>query len=101
MAFLFSSMDHSSARLHALVSGRVQGVNFRYSTLQYAQSLRLTGWVKNLPNGAVEVVAEGPQPALNQLLEFLHHGPSYAHVHSVQAEWQPAANEFTHFDVRD
>ncbi|MGQ0600078.1 MAG: acylphosphatase [Anaerolineales bacterium] len=94
-------MDHSSARLHAVVSGRVQGVNFRYSTLQRAQVLRLAGWVRNLPNGTVEVLAEGPQPALSQLLEFLHHGPPHAHVLSVQTEWRPAANEFTHFDVRD
>lgn len=94
-------MDHSSARLHALVSGRVQGVNFRYSTVHHAQTLRLTGWVKNLPAGTVEVLAEGPQPALAQLLEFLHHGPPHAHVYSVQAEWQPASDEFTDFDVRD
>lgn len=100
MAFLFSSMDHSSARLRAIVSGRVQGVNYRYSTVHRAQSLRLTGWVRNLSDGAVEVVAEGPPPALSQLLEFLHHGPPHAHVHSVQAEWQPAAGEFTSFDVR-
>jgi acylphosphatase len=92
-------MDQSSTRLHAIVSGRVQGVNFRYSTLQRAQALRLTGWVRNLPNGTVEVLAEGPQPMLAQLLDFLHRGPPYAHVQSVQAEWQPATHEFTHFDV--
>ena len=92
-------MDESSARLHAIVSGRVQGVNYRYSTLQRAQSLRLTGWVRNLPDGAVEVVAEGPQSALTQLLEFLHRGPPHAQVQSVQVGWQPAARELTHFDV--
>lgn len=93
-------MDPLSARLHAIVSGRVQGVNFRYSTLQRAQTLRLTGWVRNLPSGAVEVLAEGSQPALAQLLEFLHHGPPHAHVHSVQTEWQPASDEFIDFDVQ-
>jgi len=92
-------MADSLARLHAVVHGRVQGVNFRYTTLHRAQALRLTGWVRNLPNGSVEVLAEGPRAALEQLHEFLRHGPPHAVVASVQAEWLPATAEFTRFDV--
>lgn len=93
-------MDTTPTRLHAIVSGQVQGVNFRYATLHEAQRLNLTGWVKNLPNGSVEVVAEGPRPTLERLLEFLHRGPRSAIVASVQVEWQAATGEYQRFDVR-
>ena len=63
-------------RLHARVSGRVQGVNFRWNTRQRASELNLTGWVRNLPDGEhVEVVAEGPEDRLRDLVRFLHNGP--------------------------
>jgi len=93
-------MADKHERLHAIVSGMVQGVNFRYYTRERAQRLRLTGWVRNLWDGTVEVLAEGPRPALEKLLEFLHHGPSAASVTGVQAEWLPAADEFTSFETR-
>lgn len=87
-------------RLHAIVSGRVQGVNFRYYTTERARQLRLSGWVKNLPDGAVETLAEGPRPALDKLLEFLRHGPPAATVSDVEAQWLTATGEFDGFDVR-
>ena len=93
-------MDDSPIRLHAVVKGLVQGVNFRYSTVQHAQTLRLTGWVRNLPDGSVEVMAEGSRAALEQLREFLHRGPPHAAVESLQAEWHPAVHEFSRFEVR-
>jgi acylphosphatase len=98
MAFLCAMDSH--ARLHAIVAGLVQGVNFRYFTRERAQALALTGWVRNLPDGRVEALAEGPRPALEQLLEFLHHGPSHARVESVQADWAAASGEFRQFDIR-
>jgi len=67
----------------ARVSGRVQGVGFRYSALHEAQRLKLKGWVRNADNGDVEVWAEGPQEALDLLLAWLHRGPSYSRVDSV------------------
>ena len=93
-------MADTYERLHAVVSGQVQGVNFRYYTIERARQLRLTGWVKNLPDGTVEALAEGPRPALDKFLEFLRHGPPAAAVTDVQAQWLTATGEFDGFDVR-
>ncbi len=87
-------------RLHALVSGAVQGVCFRSATETRARQLALAGWVKNCPDGSVEVTAEGPHAALVSLLEFLHHGPPEALVTGVRAAWSAAQNEFMVFEVR-
>jgi acylphosphatase len=88
------------ARLHAIVHGRVQGVNFRYYTARTAQGLDLTGWVANRWDGAVETVAEGKRTVLDEFLTFLHHGPPSAWVQQVDAEWQTPTGEFEHFRVR-
>jgi acylphosphatase len=90
--------DH--VRLHVIVSGIVQGVNFRYYTNRQAESLGLTGWVANRWDGAVEVVAEGTRPAVQSLLDWLHHGPPSAMVTGVQVEREKATGEFTTFRVR-
>lgn len=93
-------MTDSFVRLQAVVSGHVQGVSFRYYTRERAEELALTGWVKNLFSGEVEVVAEGPRAAVEQLLEFLQRGPSLAKVKQVQAQWAAASGEFKRFEVR-
>ena len=92
-------MADSSARLSAIVTGRVQGVSFRYYTQVYATQLGLTGWVKNLPDGSVAVWAEGPHADLEKLHQWLQHGPPAARVQQVQAEWgssetAPLASQF-------
>ncbi len=87
-------------RLHAIVHGRVQGVNFRYYTCETAQHLGLTGWVRNLPEGTVEVIAEGPRPRLERLARFLHEGPLNARVTGVDLEWLPAEGDFDEFRIR-
>lgn len=87
-------------QLHAIVFGVVQGVNFRYSTRREAQRLGLVGWVRNLPDGTVEVTAEGARAALEQLLSFLHKGPPAARVTHVQVEWRSPTGEFTQFEIR-
>lgn len=69
-----------------LVSGRVQGVFFRVSTAERANSLGLSGRVKNLANGRVEIVAFGDPDKLGLLEAWLHHGPPYARVDAVTAE---------------
>ena len=93
-------MPKSEARLHAIVHGRVQGVNFRYYTVHTAQQLGLTGWVANRWDGAVETVAEGPREALDQFRAFLHRGSPSAWVQQVDAEWQTSTGEFNRFRVR-
>lgn len=92
-------MKQPTERLHAVIHGLVQGVNFRYHTALTAQALALTGWVANRPDGTVEVIAEGPHPALDRLLAFLHHGPSHADVERVDAEWLASTDEFSRFQV--
>ena len=92
-------MTATSARLHAIVRGRVQGVSFRFYTQRQADALGLTGWVANRFDGDVEVMAEGPRPALDQLLAFLYRGPSMAHVEDVQFEYLPAGHEFDQFRI--
>lgn len=87
-------------RLQAIVHGRVQGVSFRYYTQLEAQRLGVTGWVRNDPEGTVTVVAEGPEPALERLLQFLRHGPPAARVSHVDDTWSPASQEFSAFGVR-
>ena len=66
-----------------LVSGRVQGVAFRWYTLREARRLALGGWVRNLPDGRVEVRCEGPGEELEALLGFLRRGPPAARVAGV------------------
>ena len=75
------------ARFRATVTGRVQGVGYRYFVLAEAERLRLGGSVRNLPNGAVAVEAEGPRPKLLDLLERLHQGPPAARVERVDVDW--------------
>ncbi len=87
-------------RLHALVRGRVQAVGFREFTRRHAAALGLAGWVRNLPDGDVEVVAEGPRPALDELLRHLRTGPRLARVDAVESEWLAATGERGWFAVR-
>ncbi len=94
------SNEAQPSRLHALVDGSVQGVGFRAFVIDAAQSLGLKGWVRNLYDGRVEVVAEGRRDALEKLLEKLRLGPRGAFVTEVEKEWQPATGEFKFFNVR-
>lgn len=90
----------ATARLTARVTGRVQGVAFRWSARDTAQRLGLTGWVRNRVDGSVELVAEGNRPQLEQLLDWCHRGPSMASVEEVDARWEPSRNEFSAFSIR-
>ncbi|MDY6877631.1 MAG: acylphosphatase [Chloroflexota bacterium] len=88
------------ARLHAIVHGYVQGVNFRYYTIRAAQQLGITGWVANRWNGTVETVAEGQRAALIEFLDFLHRGSPHSTVQRVDAEWETPNGQFERFGVR-
>ena len=88
------------ARLRAIVKGLVQGVGFRFFVEDRAYELGLTGYVRNLPDGTVEVVAEGEEEALKVLLEHLWRGPRLARVRDVEAEWGEATGEFRDFRIR-
>ncbi|MEW6567565.1 MAG: acylphosphatase [Chloroflexota bacterium] len=88
------------ARLHVLVHGFVQGVGFRYYTIEVASDLGLTGWVRNLKDGSVEAVAEGERAQLDRWLAALQLGRSGAQVTRVEAEWQAPSGEFRSFSLQ-
>jgi acylphosphatase len=71
---------------YARVSGRVQGVGFRYSAIREAQRLRINGWVRNASKGDVEVWAEGAPEKLAAFLEWLHKGPQFSRIDMVDTE---------------
>jgi acylphosphatase len=87
-------------RVHVFVSGRVQGVFFRQKTKQQAESFGVTGWVRNLPDGRVEAVFEGEEETVKALVEYCHHGPSYARVTNIDASWEDYRGEFSDFKMR-
>lgn len=87
-------------RLQAIVHGRVQGVSFRYYTRRRATELGLVGYVRNVWDGTVEVVAEGKHAGLEGLLAFLRVGPPAAMVARVEVRWATPTHAFNHFEVR-
>ncbi len=86
-------------RLHVLVTGRVQGVFYRDGTIERARELGLTGWVKNLPDGRVEIVAEGPRDLLEALLTWCREGPTFARVDAIDPSFHTYLAEFVGFDM--
>lgn len=80
-------------RVRVLVSGRVQGVFFRAHTRTRARDLGLSGWVRNLPDGRVELIAEGDEAKVATLLAWVKRGPPAAQVEDVQAEWSAPRGE--------
>jgi acylphosphatase len=92
--------NDESARLHAEIDGRVQGVGFRMFVIRIATELNLDGWVRNRWNGRVEVVAEGERQVLEKLLLDLRNGPRSAFVSNIQESWSTASGEFTGFHIR-
>jgi acylphosphatase len=87
-------------RLHATITGHVQGVYFRDFVRMQARRLRLTGWVRNNPDGSVEVVAEGEDVALSHLKLLLEKGPAGARVEEVEATNTAPTGEFSDFTIR-
>jgi acylphosphatase len=86
-------------RLHAYVEGYVQGVGFRYFVLRAAQEHHLTGWVRNLHDGRVEVMAEGELGNLNRLLAALRKGPHSSDVRQVDYSFSEARGDYHRFSV--
>ena len=83
----------------ARVEGRVQGVGFRYNCMNEGQRLGLLGWVRNVPNGDVEVWAEGAEEKLDFLLNWLRRGPPGARVDAVHCEKRPPTGHYRKFGV--
>lgn len=86
-------------RAHILVSGRVQGVFFRDHTQRWAASLGLTGWVRNLLDGRVEIMVEGSKEKIQSLHGKLKQGPPLSRVNSVDLRWEDHLGEFEDFRI--
>tara|TARA_B100001996_G_scaffold374758_1_gene353810 strand:+ start:1277 stop:1546 length:270 start_codon:yes stop_codon:yes gene_type:complete len=86
-------------RIHVMVSGNVQKVYFRKQTKKKAIELGLKGYVKNLFNNAVEIIAEGSMNDLTELTGWLQEGPPLANVKKLSIEWMSVQNEFNTFEI--
>lgn len=82
------------------ISGLVQGVGYRYFVLRTAQKLGIVGYVKNLYDGGVEIIAEGESGPLNQLVEEAKIGPLSSDIRDMKIEWREPTGSFDSFDVR-
>ena len=87
-------------RVHLLVSGRVQGVFFRATAARRANALGLRGWVRNLPDGRVEAVAEGPPADIEAFVLWCRSGPPFARVDALEVTPEPPSGDFAGFEVR-
>ncbi len=87
-------------RAHLIVHGLVQGVFFRSNAKKAAETLGLKGYARNMPDGTVEVVAEGPEGKIKEFIEFCKKGPRAARVDKVNVHIEEARNEFEGFEVR-
>lgn len=81
------------------VSGRVQGVGFRYFIAENAKNLELKGYAKNLFNGDVEIIAEGRHEFLEALVETAKKGPAYSRVNSCKVEWLDFKKKYNKFEI--
>lgn len=89
-----------NARVRLLIEGRVQGVFFRASAQAEASRLGLTGWVRNRPDGAVEIVAEGERKKLADLIAWCRHGPRGAEVENVRIRQEDFKGDLLQFSIR-
>ncbi|MTI63369.1 acylphosphatase [Methylophaga sp.] len=83
-----------------IISGRVQGVSYRMSAYEKAQQLALAGWVRNLSDGRVEMVIEGPPDKLQKMTDWAAQGPRFARVSHIDMTEEVATGEFGDFQIR-
>ena len=83
-------------RSHVIFTGRVQGVGFRYTAQRMAKEQKLSGWVKNLSDGRVEMVVEGPRDKIDHLIFKIE---GHFTITKKDSDWLPARGQFTDFDI--
>ena len=86
-------------RVHLIIKGHVQGIDFRYNTREKAESLGLNGWIRNTPNRAVEAVFEGPEEMINEIIEFCKKGTIGSRVTDVKINKEPVEG-LNKFEIR-
>lgn len=89
----------ANKRLHIYYSGSVQGIGFRYTAERIANSSKLTGWVKNLSDGQVEVMIEGAQPEIELFLQKISE-TFKGYIRNADLRWGEATGEFSGFEIR-
>lgn len=87
-------------RVHVFYAGRVQGVGFRMTAEEAAHQLGVVGWVKNLRDGRVELVAEAGEPTLRRFLEEIQTGPMKNFIRQVEVSWSHALGTCDDFEIR-
>ncbi len=91
--------SEATHRAHVIYSGRVQGVGFRYTAEKMALDLGLVGWVKNLPNGSVEIIVEGAKSELETFLSEIQASSVGRHIQKTDCKWLKPTQEFHDFTV--
>ena len=86
--------------MHVLINGFVQGVGFRYFTMQAANSLEITGYARNTATGEVEVVAQAEREVLEDFLSRLRQGPSFSKVKNIRVTWPQVTETYTQFTIK-
>jgi acylphosphatase len=86
--------------IRLVVHGSVQGVGFRFAACEAASECSVTGWVRNLPDGSVEIVAQGSPDAVARMTSWAQRGPRYAAVDRVQIETRAESSELDGFEIR-
>lgn len=86
-------------RVHILIFGQVQGVSFRYFATREANLLGITGWVRNKPDGSVEIEVEGKQEDLKDFIKWCYNGPEGAIIEDIKEEWKIYKGEFDKFEI--
>jgi len=87
-------------RIHIFVKGTVQGVYFRHNTLKKAGEYHLTGWVRNRADGNVEILCEGAEENIDNMVRWCKTGPDRANVKEVETTWEQYTGEFNVFEIR-
>ncbi len=91
---------NNTSQVHLIISGKVQGVFYRASCQETAIQYGLKGWVKNLPNGDVEVLVQGEKEKIESLIDWCKKGPPHAKVNNVKVEWQLMMERLYSFGIR-
>ena len=85
--------------VHMVAYGRVQGVGFRFFVRQRAAAVGIKGWVRNLPDGSVEILAEGEKDMLDIFIDRVKHGPAFGRVSELDIDWIEPSHAHTHFTI--
>ncbi len=89
-----------SSAVHIMITGRVQGVGFRWFVARAAHRLGVSGYVRNLYDGSVEIHAEGERQAIDHFISEVRVGPSSAMVETLETDWMQPTQEFSSFEIR-